>query len=258
MAISSFSKFYFGTEIILNGASIDINEGSGELSGELDLGIYSLTGLAAELQQVLNAIGALNYVVTFNRDTRIFTITADGAFDILINTGTNASSGAYGVFGFTGSSDLTGLFTYTGSDAAGSEYITQFPPQNYVAPGFRKEKADASINQSASGRVEVISFGDVEFIEMDLLYITDLPMDGKVIGNNPNGTQDAIDFLTFATNRGPIEFMPDKDDTSTFYEVILDKTAGDKKATKFKLREETGRRLPNIYRSGMLDFRILE
>jgi len=258
MAISTFSKFYYGTQITLSKPSIDINEGAGELSGTLDLGIYSLTGLAAELQQLLNAIGLLTYSVNVNRDTRIFTITADGAFDLLINTGTNAASGAYSVFGFTGTVDLTGLLTYSGDSPAGSEYITQFPPQNYVAPGFRKEKADASVNQSASGKIEVISFGDVRFIEMDLMFITDLPMGSGVIRTNLNGTQDAIDFLTFATNRGAIEFMPDKDDSGTFNQVILDKTPEDGKATKFKLKEETGKNLPNIYKTGNLAFRILE
>ena len=258
MAIRTFSKFYFGTEITLTNSKIDINEGSGELTGTLDLGVYSLTGIAAELQQELNAIGVLTYTVTFNRDTRIFTIIADGAFDLLIASGTNASSGAYSVFGFTGAVDLTGLLTYSGDSGAGSEYITQFPPQDYVAADFRQEKGDASVNQSAAGVVELITFGDIIFIEMNLLYITNIAMDGIVIRNNPTGTEDAISFMSFAIKRGPIEFMPDKDTTSAFFQVILDKTPEDIKATKFKLKEETGKNLPGIFRTGKLDFRIVE
>lgn len=258
MAISTFSKFYFGTEIGLTNNAIDIDEGTGELSGTLDLGVYSLTGLAAEIQQVLNAIGDNTYTVTFNRDSRVFTITSDASFDLLIDTGSQSSNGAYSVFGFTGSVDLTGSTSYVGDSASGSEYITQFPPQNYVAPGFRKEKGDASVNQSASGVVEVISFGDVRFIEMDLMFITDIPMDGKVIRNNPTGAQDAIDFLTFAIKRGAIEFMPDKDNTADFYQVILESTTGGKKGTSFLLKEETGRNLPNFYKTGKLEFRIVE
>ena len=258
MAIGTFSKFYFGTEITLTDSKIDIDEGSGELTGTLDLGIYSLTALAAELQQVLNAIGTDTYTVTFNRDTRIYDIVSTGTFSILIDTGTNSSAGAYPVFGFTGSVDLSSAASHTGDSSAGSEYVTQFPPQNFVAPDFRKEKGDASVNQTASGVVEVISFGDIRFIEMDLLFITDIKMDGKVIGNNPTGVQDAIDFLTFAIKRGAIEFMPDRDTTSTFFQVILDKTSEDGKATKFKLKEETGKNLPGIYKTGKLDFRIVE
>lgn len=258
MAIGTFSKFYFGTEITLKDSKIDIDEGSGELTGTLDLGVYSLTALAAELQQVLNAIGTDTYTVTFNRDTRIYDIVSTGTFSILIDTGTNSSAGAYPVFGFTGSVDLSSAASHTGDSGAGSEYVTQFPPQNFVAPDFRKEKGDASVNQTASGVVEVISFGDIRFIEMDLLFITDIKMDGKVIGNNPTGVQDAIDFLTFAIKRGAIEFMPDRDTTSTFFQVILDKTPEDGKATKFKLKEETGKNLPGIFRTGKLDFRIVE
>ena len=93
---------------------------------------------------------------------------------------------------------------------------------------------------------------------MDLLFITDLEMDGKVIRNNPTGKQDAIDLLTFAIKRGPIEFMPDKDNSADFTQVILDRTPQDGKATKFKLREETGKNLPNIYKTGKLDFRVTE
>ena len=257
MAIGTFSKFYYGTEVTLTTSSININEGAGELTGTLDLGGYSLTGLSVELEQVLNAIGVNSYVVTINRNNRTFTITSDGAFDLLISTGTNASTGAYSVFGFSGVADLTGLLTYTGGPA-GSEYITQFPPQNYVAPNFRKEKGDASVNVSASGVVEVISFGDIRFIEMDLMFITDIQMDGGVIGNNPTGINDAIDFLTFTIKRGAIEFMPDVANTNDFYQVILDKTPEDGKATKFTLKEETGKNLPGIYKTGRLDFRILE
>jgi hypothetical protein len=258
MAIGTFSKFYFGTEITLTSSSIDINEGGGELSGNLDLGVYSLTGLAAELQQELNAIGTNTYTVTFNRDSRVFTVSADASFDLLISTGTNSSSGAYSVFGFTGGADLVSQTSYVGPSGAGSEYVTQFPPQNYVAPNFRKEKGDASVNQSAAGLVEVISFGDVRFIEMDLNFITDIQMDGKVIGNNSTGVQDAIDFLTFAIKRGAIEFMPSRDDSATFYQTILDSTPEDGKATKFTLKEETGKNLPGIYRTGKLTFRIVE
>lgn len=258
MAISTFSKFYYGTEIVLGADKIDFDEGLGEITATLTLGVYSLTGLASALAESLNAAGNNEYQVTFNRDSRTFTISADANFDLLIDTGTNSSSGAYDIFGFTGVADLTGLDTYTGQSQVGREYVTQFPPQDYVAPGDRQEKGDASVNQSAAGQVEVISFGDIQFIEMDLLFITDLAMDGKVIRNNPNGRQDAIDFLSFATKRGPIEFMPDRNDSNTFYQVILESTPEDRSGTKFKLKEETGRSLPNIYRTGKLEFRIVE
>ena len=258
MALSTFSKFYYGSEVEIGFNKIDINEGSGELSGTLTLGVYSLTGLATELQQELNAIGNNTYTVSINRDSRIITISSSGTFSLLISTGTNSDSGVYDLLGFTGVSDLTGSTSYSGDTAIGSEYITQFFPQDYVAPGFRKEKGEASVNVSATGDVEVISFGDIQFIEMDLLFITDIAMDGVIIRNNPTGVQDALDFLTFAIKRGPIEFMPNKDDTATFYQCILESTATDGNATKFTLREETGKNLPGIYRTGKLEFRIVE
>ena len=196
--------------------------------------------------------------MSFDRDTRIFTISSSGSFDILISSGSNASAGSYSVFGFTGGSDLTAQSSYTGNVGAGTEYVTQFAPQDYVAPDFRKERGDASVNVSATGEVEVISFGDVRFIEMNLLYITNITGDGYVIRNNPTGVEDAIEFLTFATKRGPFEFMPDKDNTADFYQVQLESTRLDRKGTKFKLNEETGKNLPGVYNTGLLEFRIVE
>lgn len=258
MAASTFSKFYFGTEITLTSSKIDFNEGSGELTATLDLGVYSLTQLREEISEKLNAIGTDTYTVTFDRDTRVFTISSTGTFSLLIGTGTNASSGAYAVFGFTSGADTAVGSSASGSSSAGSEYVTQFPPQDYVALNFRKEKGDASVNQSAEGQVEVISFGDVRFLEMNLLFITNNMGDGYVIRNNGTGVEDAIDFLTFATKRGAIEFMEDKDDAADFVTCILESTPEDGKGTKFTLKEETGKNLPGYYRTGKLTFRVVE
>lgn len=256
MAISTFSRFYYGYEVLLTGNKFQFDEGSGEITSVIPLGVYSPTDLATAIQQELNADGTLSYTVTFNRSSRIFSITASGAFDILAGTGTLSSNGVYDVIGYA-FSDYTGASTYEG-DVSGSEYVTQFPPQDYVAPGFNVEKQDASVNVSANGQVEVISFGDVEFIEMNLMYITDVLMDGKVIRNNQSGVQDALDLLNFLIKRGGIEFMPDESDVNTFYKCILESTPEDGKGVKFKLKEETGKNLPGFYTTGKLEFRILE
>lgn len=256
MAIDTFSRFYYGYEVTLESNKINFDEGGPELTSTIDLGVYSPTDLATEIATQMTADGGQTYTVTFNRSSRSFTISAAGSFDLLVSSGTQASTSVFSTIGFTGA-DRTGATTYTGS-ASGSEYITQFPLQNYTAPGFRIIKSDASVNTAADGTVEVISFSDVSFIKFNLLFITDILMDGKVIRNNPNGVQDAIDFLTFAIKRGQLEFMPDKDDVNTFYQVILEKTRADSKGVGFELVEETGKNLPGIYRTDSLEFRIVE
>lgn len=259
MAISTFSKFYFDYEIELGvdqNNKLNFSEGGPELTSTIPLGVYSPTELAVEISTQLTADGGQAYAVVFNRSDRSFTISAPGTFELLVSTGTQASVSVYSQIGFTGA-DRTGADTYTGT-ASGSEYITQFQLQNYVAPGFRVIKSDASVNQSADGTVEVVSFSDVQFIKFNLMFITDLLMDAKVIRNNPTGVQDAKDFLTFSIKRGQIEFMPDKDDVNTFFKIVLDKTVADSKGVGFELREETGKNLPGIYQTGNLDFRIVE
>lgn len=254
MALSTFSRFYYDYQITLTSNKINFDEGGGELTATIPLGIYSPTDLAAEIGTQLTSVGGQEYTVVFNRSSRTFSISASSNFSLLVATGTQSSSSAFSVFGFSGL-DRSGASAYTGG-VSGSEYVTQFRPQDYIAPGFEIEKSDASVNVSANGDVEVVSFGDVQFIEMNLLFITDIAMDGIVIRSNPNGVQDAIDFMTYLINRGPVEFMPDKDNAGVYYKVTLESTPSSSNGVGFSLVEETNNNLPGIYRTGRLRFRI--
>lgn len=258
MALGVFSKFYYGYEIDLENNKIDIDEGSGELTATLTIGTYSPEGLATEIKTQLDAVGTKEYTVTFNRTNRKYTIACDaGTFDILIDTGTSAGLSPYDLLGFTGTVDLTGLGTYTSDSASGYEYKPQFWLQDYTAPTEWTELIDPSINISSSNIVEVVSFGNAQFTEFTIQFITDLPMDGKVIRNNPNGLSDANDFMQYITRKGKLDFMPDEGDVNTFYTVILDSTPESRNGTGYRLREETGRNLPNIYQTGRLKFRVV-
>jgi hypothetical protein len=258
MALGTFSKFYYGYEITTTNYKLDFEESPGftELTVEMPLGIYAPEDLAFELRTQLDAVGTKSYTVTFDRSNRKFTITADsGTINLLVSTGTNAAVSFYEVLGFTGS-DLTGSATYTSNNSSGSVYKPQFWLQDYVAPSDWLEKSDASVNISANGKIEVVSFGDVNFTEFNILFITDLVMDGKVIKNNPNGVADANDFLTFCIKRGPIDFMPDEDDPNNFYTLVLENTSANSKGTGYKLTEETGKNLPGVFRSGKIKWRV--
>jgi hypothetical protein len=256
MALGYFSKFYFNYEITIQNYKFDFDEGSGELTAELTLGVYTPTDLAVELKTQLDAAGTKTYTVSFNRNTRVFTVSADvGTFDILISTGTNAGISVYTIFGFNGVVDLTGLGTYL-SDPSGSVYYPQYWLQDYVDPSDWLEKVDASVNQSANGNVEVVSFGEINFTEFNILFATNLVMDGRVIKNNPSGVQDLNQFLTFCIKRGPIEFMPDENNVNNFYKIRLETTAANSKAVGYKLKEETGKNLPGIYQSEKLKWRV--
>ena len=260
MALSTKSKFYYiPTEIDTQNKWFDFNEGSGEISFSIDVDYYSPTELGQALEDKLNAFGTKTYTVTFDRTNRTYDIAADsGTYDILIGTGTNKELAFYDVIGLTGSTDLTGAISYTSDSSVGSVYEPQFFLQGYVVPERWNSLTDAAVNGAADGTVEVISFGTTKFTEFKIEFITDIvPQDGTVISSNASGVQDTIDFLEFATKKGNLEFMPDKNTPGTYFTLYLESTSADGKGIGYKLQEETGKNLPGYYKTGNLKWRVL-
>lgn len=257
MAMNTWSKFYYGYEIGINNNKINFNEGSGQLTATISIGIYSPSDLATEIKTQLDAIGVKTYTVVFSRSTRKYTISCNaGSFDLLIATGLNSSAGVYDLIGFTGASDLIGLGSYTSDNVSGDEYKPQFKLQDYTSPENWFEKVDSSVNESSSGYVEVISYGTVQFTEFNLMFITDKPMDGEVIRNNPSGLSDINRFMQFLIKRGNFDFMPDENVPSTYYKLTLESTADSSKGVGYKLQEEVNKSLPGFYQTGKLKFRV--
>jgi hypothetical protein len=170
---------------------------------------------------------------------------------------TTTTKKAFSLLGFVGASDLTGSASYTGNEASGETYYPQFLLQSYVPPENWIESMDATINKSADGRVEVVRFGEEQKLEFEIKFITDLPMDGLVIKNNPSGLQDARDFLSYISQKKRFEFVPDVASTSVFYKVMLDKAPGSDKGTGFKLKELYTQNLPDVYETGILQLKVV-
>lgn len=251
--IANRSQFYFGTEITLENYYLNFKEGAGpELTAILTRGYYSLTDFVDEIERALNEAGALTYTVTFNRTTRIINIAATGTFTLLASTGTNVGNSAYSLMGYA-AINVTGT-SLSGGSGAGYSYRPQYPIQDYVKPGQRQESVDATINETGSGRVEVVKFGLRSFVEMNLRFITSIPQ-GGAIENNYTGYEDAQFFMEEITKRGDIEFMEDRDIPGTFYKISLQSTESDSKGLGFKLIEEPAL---GYYRTGKLVFRVIE
>lgn len=257
MSLSTFSKFYYGHEVTLDNNTIDINEGSGELTAEIAVGTYSLTDFLAALESALNTAGVLTYTCTLNRTTRKITITATGTFSLLISTGSSVGTSAFTLAGFTGA-DKTAASTYTGNIGSGSEYRPQFILQDHVPPENYKKNVQATVNEAASGLIEVVRFGVVRFIQCSIKFITDLAMDGVIIKNNPDGVDDANDFMNYITKIAPVEFMPDISDSSTFNTVQLESTPQSKDGIDYTLKERYDMGLPGIFETGILTFRVID
>ncbi len=258
MSLKTFSKFYYGHEITKDNYTIPFDEGSGELTAELDIGAYTLTGFVAEVSKALNAAGALTYAVSVDRDTRIITIAASGTFELLTSTGLTNASAAWSLLGYTTAADKTGASSYAAENASGEVYENQFIMQDYIDPNHWVSTVDASVNKSTSGVVEVVTFGEEKFLQCNMRYITDLAGDGQVIKTQANAVQNTVNLLSYLIRKNPVEFIPNIDDTDVFYSLLLESTPDNQKGVGFKLRELYDRGLPGYYETGPLKFRVYD
>lgn len=255
MSLSTHSKFYYGFEVTADAYLLDFSEGAGELTAELDVGAYSLEDFADEISRAMNEAGALTYTVSVDRATRKITISAGSNFSLLVATGSHLGTSIFEAAGFTGA-DRSGAASYEGA-AAGSEYATQFVLQSYVGPDDFQDSTYGTVNKSASGKIEVVSFGEESFIEANIAFVTDRAQpSGGPIRNNASGVNNLRALMQYLITKGPLEFMPDESDPDTFHEVVLESTPDDARGLRYKLRELYGRGLPGFFETGVLKFRV--
>lgn len=254
--ITTTPVFYYGYTVDATNYYINIDEGSGDVAVELNQGTYSAENFAVEVARAMSEFGAQDYSCDFDRDTRLFTISATSNFDLLISSGANAGLSAYSLLGFSGS-DQTSTNSYESGTATGYEYIPQFPLQNYVGSDDWKEYAQANINESASGVSEIYSVGLRSFVEFDIMFATDINQGANgFITTNASGVDDLRSFMQYCITKGDIEFMPDKTDRATYQTLILEKTAASSTGTGYKLNEMYSKGLPSYFETGKLKFRV--
>jgi hypothetical protein len=260
MSLNTHSRFIYGFEVSDSTLWIDFDEGGAEISAQLNIGVYTLTDFVTEISRALNAAGGTRvYSVAVNRTTRIITISATGGnFTLRVATGSHAGTSAFGLAGFTGA-NRSGAATYAGDTAAGSEYVTQFILQSYVGAEDSQGALYGTVNESASGDLEVVTFGQVSYIELNIKFATNVTqMDATVIRPDAQGVEKLRAFMQYLITRGPLEFMENENTPGTFYSVILESTADDNKGLKYKLKEMYAQGLPGFFETGTLKFRVLQ
>ncbi len=254
--ITTHSAFIYGHTINNTNFYFAIDEGSGEVLVEINVGAYTLTGFAVELARALNEFTTItnNYDVTVNRATRKLTITADNNFSILITSSSQVTTSAYTLAGFTGS-DVSGAPSYESDSSSGSIYNTQYFLQNYVDFEDQQGAQTAIINTPASGNfVEVIQYGSQKMMNCEIKFATDYELSkGSNIRENLTGKSDLRRLMLYITTKSPIEFVPDEADPDTFNKCILDRTPEDSKGTKFLLKED--KKWKETYSTGPIKFR---
>ncbi len=114
------------------------------------------------------------------------------------------------------------------------------------------------MNKSASGAVEVVKFGDEQFIEGNFMFVTDQAQAaGAVIRNRATGVADFRTFAQHMATKAPFEYMADEDTPATFEKVILESWPGFRDGTGYRLREMTNKNLAGYFESGILRFRVV-
>lgn len=258
MSLSTFSIFYFNFEINEDFRYLNFDEGSGELTASIELGAYTPTQLAEQIAIAMNAVGTFAYTVVFNRTSRSFTISSlSGSFDLLVSTGSSDAS-AYSVIGFVGA-DRTGTSTYTGAES-GNIYEPQFILQDHISSENFQSLISPTVVKTAAGQVEVIRFGVEKFVQMNIKWINNKfdASDSRIFKYNPEGIEDAQEFLQYLVTKKPVEFMADISALNTFQQLLLESTEQDQMGTKYQLKELYDKGLPNFFETGKLVFRVIE
>jgi len=255
--INTYSLFYYGHAITEENNLLDFDEGGGELTAELNPGDYTLTEFLVELKRAMDAIGALTYTVSVDRATRLITIAGSGAFSLLITSGTHVGTSVFTLAGFTGA-DVGPNTTFTGNAVTGSEYEPPFYLQDYIDDEDWQQSIDASVNKTASGKVEVIRFGTEKLLQMEISWVTDNGYNAGAIKSTSQPLTNLRTFMRYITQKNKFEFMPDIDDPDTFKKVLLESTPESKTGTGYKLQEMYDRGLPGWYRTGTIKLRIVE
>lgn len=256
MSLNTFSRFLYGFRIQANvNDTLDFDEGAGELQATISPGGYSIQQLAAAIETALNALGDNTYTVVASVDTRRFTITADGNFDLLAATGSRIGTGVWDTIGFS-AVDLTGASSYISDFQCGTVYEPQFILQDYLAAEDNISAVEASINESANGDIEVITYGNRSFVEANIRFATDIeqPKYGP-IRNNPTGVQDLRDFMSYATQKLNFDFSPDVGNPGNSLVLLLESTPASSEGVGYRLEELYNRGAPGYFDTGVMRFR---
>jgi hypothetical protein len=253
--INTLSTFYYGFNVTNANNAINFSEAGGpEITTYLTINDYTLTSYALEIAQRMTLAGTQTYTATVDRVTRKITISAPGAFELLTATGSQQAIAIWNLAGFTTIADKTGDSTYEGENAAGFEYRPQLTLFDYLALEDNLVKESSSVNISANGVVQTISFGDGQRMECGIRGATNLTgLKIKPFFENANGRQALRDFMNYLITKSKVEFMPDVADRNTFYELLLDSTSADRNGTRYKIENMKGAN--DFYETGPLVFR---
>lgn len=257
-----YSMFIYGHVITESNQYLNFiepNEDNIELTATLTIRSYDLTSFIKEVARAMTEAGKLDYFPTLDRETRKITITSDDSFNFVLN-GANELTSPFGLMGVDQAIARVPGISQTSDFASGKVYEPQAPLWQYTPFKYWGGASDGAVTKAASGRATIVSFGDKKNMECTISAITNNSQRGisKVL-DNPNGIQDALDFLEYITKKRPVEFLEDKNKFNEYTRCRLEKTSTSKDGIRYRLFEGTnGKKIKDYYNTKALTFESLE
>lgn len=252
--LDKLSVFYYGTTSEKTNNNLDFSEGGPELTAVISVDDYTLEQYGQAVADAMTLAGSQTYSYSINRANRKITISAASNFSLLSLSGSHAGTSPWDLLGFTTVSDKTGANTYTSQNGVGFEYRPQLILDNYVQLEDYEVKESAVVNQSVSGVVQTLQFGDGQRMSCNIRGASDLTgLKITPFYENASGVQDLRNFMKYLITKAKVEFMPDESARSTFFNLILESTPADKSGVKFQIKNMKGAN--RFFETGNLLFR---
>jgi hypothetical protein len=258
MQLKNHSFFYYIEPVRDNNRFLNFiepDQDNVELTATVEIGEYTPTELALAVESAMNSVGDNIYEVSFLREENRFKIEANGDFNLLIETGENFGVSIFPTIGFTGND--TGVVDSAVSIGGANKFEPQFKLQDYVSSDFIKEAVSGVQSVSASGQVNVVSFGIARFLEFNIRYqnnYNQFDPQGS-LKNSVDGLERLVSFMDFLIRKIPIEFVPDEMQPLVFEKIILEGTQDNRDGLGYRLREMLNLNIVGYYETGILRFR---
>lgn len=258
-----YSKFIYGFTLDATNNVFPIKVLLTEYTVYIPIGRYTGTSLAIAIKAACEAeVPTETFTVTYDKVTRLFYIQCSNGFEILFGSGIITANNCASVIGFNNTDHTVTLnpplFDYQSDFAAGYEYKPQFPLQSYVKNGQVKKLTDSILNKTADGDIEMIYYGEENYIEFEIKYITEIQYpSGSLIRNNQSALTEIKSFLNYCILKNIITFYPDEN-SSECIDIRLEKTSEDAtNGTAYRIEEEYSANMPNYYKTNKLTWRVI-
>ena len=253
MTIETRSAWTYGHTVELEKNFLPFDEGGSEIVAELRIGSYTLNSFANEIARALNESGTQEYAVLLDRASRLLTVSAPSNFGLHVTSSSLTGSTVFPLMGFT--LEKSGSNSYSSDEESGEIFYPQIPLQNYVSFEDRYKANNVTVNETGTGKVEVIKYGNVNYMRCNITLQTDIEQGRESYVENRQGETELRAFMKYATTKAPMEFIPDRDDMNTYTDCLLEKTPFDSKGTGAELKELYTKGFANWWESGTIEFR---